>query len=262
MQEVKTKKRRLRFTLRTLLILSIVASVGLAWLSTKMRQAKIEHEVVERHCAKGYMFCNVYFDYQSGMANDKTGTPPAPAFLRSMSADNLFSPINSIITGSKEAVEIFDEPIDLGQLEFISIRYAGELDRLEFLSRCPKLKTLQVFDSRLKSIDELSAVQKLDHLTLNGTEVTSIEPISQLKELKTVSLKFRTTRLDSIEPLLGLPKLKVLHFDYNGNEADMEVLCQLKKLETLKLSPYTFSPVETEHLKTALPNVKIKYNGF
>ena len=264
MPETKKEKNRwYRISLRALMILFVVSSIGLAWLSAKMRQAKIEHAVVEKHCARGYMFCNVYFAYQSGMANNKTGTPPAPAFLRRISADNLFSPIKSIVTGVDEAVEIFDEPIELDHLEFISIRYATKLKGLGFLSRCPNLKTLQVVDSRFDSIDDLKFVPKLNHLTLSGTQVTSIESLAKMKELETIKLRFRKTRLKSIEPLLDLPKLKHLHFDYDGDPRELEVLCKLKTLESLNLqSRYSFSHEEVDNLKAELPNVKLKYNGI
>ncbi len=229
----------------------------------KMRQAKIEHEVVQKHCERGYMFCNVYFAYQSGMANNKTGEPPAPAFLRNMSADNLFSPITTIVTGVDEAVEIFEEPIDLSRLEFASIRYATKLRGLGFLHRCPNLDSLQVIDSRLSEIEDLSLVPKLKHLTLSGTQVTSIKPLSNLKELETVVLKFRSVRVKSIEPLLDLPNLKELHFDYDGNAEELKVLCKLSQLEVLDLqSPYKFSPEEIDMIKSSLPNAKLKFNGF
>jgi hypothetical protein len=54
-----------------------------------------------------------------------------------------------------------------------------------------------------------------------------------------------------------------LHFDYDGDPRELEVLFKLKTLESLNLqSRYSFSQEEVDKLKAELPNVKLKYNGI
>jgi len=91
MSEMPIPKRRwCRFSLRTLLIVVVLLSVGLAWSALKMREAERQRKAVEAIRRTGGL---VVYDYQWDTFGGPLAVeePPAPVWLTRLLGEDLFA---------------------------------------------------------------------------------------------------------------------------------------------------------------------------
>ncbi|MCC2463150.1 NEAT domain-containing protein, partial [Bacillus mobilis] len=97
-----------------------------------------------------------------------------------------------------------------------------------------EIKELNIYAGQgIESLKGLEYMENLERLTIQGSDVRNIAPISQLKRLKVVDLSFN--KIENIEPLLNLEKLDILELQ-NNRIVDVTPLSQLKKVRTINLS--------------------------
>ena len=187
-------RRRLQFSLRTLMVLVVIVSLPLGWLACRLNQAREQRAVIDAIHALGG---STEYDGESGSYKegsypsmafglDSLGYPdppgcPAPVWLRRCLGDDFFVRIVGV-RGDSDAV--LERAARLPHLSSLSV---GPLHRrpyasypvtdagLEHLKESSQLRTVmlnqtQVTDAGLAHLRGLTQLQRLD---LSGTRVTA-----------------------------------------------------------------------------------------
>ncbi len=244
----------LRFSLRGLLILILVAAGLLAWLSFHIEKAQRENEIVNRYRAKAtqitgkealsHVFFTVYYAHESS-PNNKTTRSLAPEWLRRFSTDNLFSYVKTIHfdydEGEEDFIGIFDEDIDLSKLDYVSFRNCYKLKDLSVLNKCPNVTTLGIQYCKIEDYSELKNLKKLNSLSLClwDAEYMTILDLVVNHPIERIDLRRFRWSPDVVERLCKFKSVKHLNLRGGTNGAPKEL---------------------TDQLHAALPDAEILYN--
>ena len=182
----KQKRRpRPRFSLRVLMLASVMICCGLAWWSSQTRRMlRQQRAVAEIRKLGGHA---VY-------AHQLNGKPPpeAPALLRSVTRRVVMSPVVKV---SWHAVQVSDEDTnhlsDLPKLNDLRLNSTRLSDAaMQPLSQLPNLQRLDLWCNQItdQSMPYLANMQRLRRLSLYSTQVTDqglqfLEPLHHLEEL-------------------------------------------------------------------------------
>ncbi len=150
------KRRWFQFSLRTLLLIIFLASVGMSTLGVKMHRARKQRQIVAAILKLGG---GVQYDYHDGIC-DPRKHPPVPAWQLKVFGDDFFSDVVGV--GFFRKAHLRDE--DLARLE--------NLAQLEFVM----LERVPITD---KALEHFKGLGNLRYLSLVGTQVTE-EGIAQL----------------------------------------------------------------------------------
>ena len=193
----------------------------------------------------GYPLARIYFEYEDKTSPAATvGTPPAPKFLRRWSADNLFSPIDTVVICEPKKLAFFEEAVDLSQVDFVAINYCFDLDSLDCLKGCSNLKDLVI-----------------EHCI-----VSDVGTLADLKQLQSLRFEGQGNHVEILKCIASHPNLETLELpSFGWREEEIELVCQMKQLKTIdfKRTKYsrTSKPTATQamidRLHRALPETKI-----
>jgi hypothetical protein len=94
----KRKRRWFQFSLRSMLIFTLICAVACGWLGKRIEQKRKEREEVEAIVKLGG---DVYYDYDHGAIlplgqTIPTKKPPGPNWLRSLFGENYFSEVDYV----------------------------------------------------------------------------------------------------------------------------------------------------------------------
>ena len=167
----KPKCRWFQYSLRTLLVVMLWASIGMSWVGVKIWQAKREREAVETIQKFGG---GVNWHKLSG-----------PKWLQLLVGVDIFNNVRIVnIAGTKVNDAGLESLKCLPQLQWLDLGYTQITDAdLEHLQGSSQLQVLllsetKVTDAGLKYLDGLS---QLRQLSLNGTAVTA-EGVRKLQQ--------------------------------------------------------------------------------
>jgi hypothetical protein len=183
----KRKRRWFQFSLRTLLVFTVVCAIGSAWVARKMEQKRDELKTVEDIVESGGQ---VFYDYQIL----KGGEPPGPDWLRKLLGENFFS-------------EVVGVNLDYAHVKINDVW-------LLKVKRLPRLQWLSLVDTDVTDVGlaNLKGMTRLEKLYLGNTQVTDAGLV-QLKEffqLKALYLKeTRVTDAGVLELQRELPNCKI-----------------------------------------------------
>ncbi len=243
---MKPNRRRLQYSLRSLLIFVLAANAGMAWFGARYRAAKQQREAVAGIRALGG---EVFYDYEQE-AWRGTVAPPGPAWARRLLGVDFFADVVGVCPGilptlSHSCPPITDEWLEqigkLSRLEGLDLTlWSGLSDaKLARLERLARLKTLRldgywVTDAGLAHLRGLTRLEELD---LNGCRVTDA----------------------GLRHLRGLTRLRTLNLDQTGvTDAGLEHLRGLKELRTLNLNCTDVTDEGAKKLQRALPKCEIR----
>jgi hypothetical protein len=174
--EPKRKRHWYQFSLRTLLIFTLVLAIACAFLARRVGLKRRERQAVEAIVKAGGQ---VQFDYQRGKfvgGNFPAISPPGPAWLRSALGDNFFSDVFAITYQKIPDAEPLLANVGMfPQLESLNISFSSiddaALDRLTSLS---ELKSLWLVDTKIddSGLQHLKRFTNLTYLNVTGTKVT------------------------------------------------------------------------------------------
>ncbi len=215
-------RRRFRFSLRTLLIVFVVFSVGLGWFAFKMRQAEKQRGAVEAIRKAGGV---VHYDYQQpdewGFTPERE--PPAPAWLRELVGEDFFSDVVSVSGGGTGF------RTDAGDVI------------LDHVKRLPELTTLGLVG---KTVTD-----------------TGLENLKGLTELDTLVLDHAQVSDEGLEHVGRLTKLELLYLSNTQiTDAGLRQFRSLTRLEWLELHSTHVTKDGIEELQEALPNCTIYWD--
>ncbi|MBI1901073.1 MAG: hypothetical protein HYS13_08180 [Planctomycetia bacterium] len=166
------RRRWLRYSLRTLLVLVFVASVGFAWLAAKVNQGREQAALVEHVQQLGG---TVFYDFQvtetpGGPEPDATRTRAGNECLRRWLGNDVFDKVVGVRFSSQYLGTTPGTSVQIGNT-MICKNAEAELRRLEPFA---DLEWLDLSCSELTdaSVDQLVKFQKLRRLELSATHVT------------------------------------------------------------------------------------------
>jgi Leucine-rich repeat (LRR) protein len=242
--EPKRKRRWFQFSLRTLMILTLIVAIPCAWLGRKIEQKRREREAVAAIMKAGGI---VVYDYQkpslkSGQAFKPVEEPNGPALLRNLLGENLFSEVYAVYHNNAalsddeiELLERFPHLQDLN-LSGCHFRVAG----LTRIARLTSLRDLALGGIRPPDDDvagfdfgQLKALTQLEGLALGDTSVSDLD-LAQLKELRQLTNLFL--------------------YDSNVTDSGLEELKGLIHLKFLAVDNPNVTPEGEKRIRAALPN--------
>jgi hypothetical protein len=234
----KRKRRWFQFSLRSLLIFTMVCAVAGGWLGTRMEQKRKEREAVE---AIVQLKGRAFYDYQreppgpiDALGWRENGVEPVgPDWLRKLLGENFFSEV--------DAVFFDDAPVtDAGLVNLKALTHLHDLT----------LWSPNVTDAGLVNLRGLTQLQRLD---LSGTQVTDagLVNLKQLTKLQALILGSNANVTDTgLESLTELAQLQTLHLgETNVTDAGLVNLKRLTALQDLDFSRTKVTDAGLENLK-------------
>jgi hypothetical protein len=175
----KSRRRRwFQFSLRTLMIFTVICAVACGWLGKKIARKHKEIEAVEAITNLGGGAC---YDYQrvSGKPGHwQKAEPYGPAWLRELLGEHFFSEVDCI--DASGGLEHLKDLPNLPELRLIGPRVTNAgLENVRGLTRLQTLalEETKISDAGLPNLKTLTNLQTLD---LSGTNVTE----AGVKDLK------------------------------------------------------------------------------
>jgi hypothetical protein len=214
----KRKRRWFQFSLRTLLIFTIVVAVACGWLGRRIERKRNEREAIEAILKFGG---SVEYDYQllhpfPGASWSPTAEPYGPAWMRNLLGENFFSEVNGVLLYESK---ITDDGL-------VNLKWFTEAQYLW-------LEEDNISDIGLVNIKPLKRLYALN-LALTNVGDAGLENLIGMDELRELCLK--ATKVTNA----GLVHLK-----------------RLGRLHYLDLSKTRVTDAGVRDLQKALPNCKI-----
>jgi hypothetical protein len=235
----KRKRRWFQFSLRTLLIFTLVCAIACAWVARRMERKRKEREAVK---AIESLNGAAHYDY----VIERLGKPSGPDWLRTLLGENFFSDV---------AVVNLMHNRNICDADLVNVEEFSQLNWLD-LSFSPNIG-----DDGLKHIEGLS---QLEHLDLSGTRITDsgIARLTALTQLRELSL-LRTEIDDAgLIQLKGFTKMKELNLDFTRvTDAGLGHLKGMAELKSLDLIDTVVTTAGVESLHNVLPNCRIVYGS-
>ena len=227
---------RFQFSIRSLLVLTLVVAMPCSWLSWEMKRAKHQTEVAEA-IRNMHQWAEYDWEIDADGAPRQTPQPPATAWLRSRLGVDFFAEVVRVnISGEDTDMNAWPEQLEglteLRALDLSDTQVAdGGLEHLKNLTqlRCLDLGNTKITDAGLENIKglkelrqlglystgvtdlrHLEGLTKLSELFLNNTKVTDagLEQINDLTELRTLDLSYSLVTDAGLQRLRGLTQLE------------------------------------------------------
>ncbi|MGO8751436.1 MAG: hypothetical protein ACLQNE_36275 [Thermoguttaceae bacterium] len=175
---------RFQYSIRTLLLVMLLASIGMSWVAVKMQGSRKQRGAVE---AIQKLRGGAWYDYEFvrwGVPL-RTVPPPGPAWLRKLLGDDVFTDVVAVtLTGTEVADDRLEALDHLTQLKWASLCYTNITDMgLKHLRGCNQLQGLILSHTRItdEGLEHLGGLTELRDVGLNGTQVTD-EGIRRLQQ--------------------------------------------------------------------------------
>ncbi len=195
---------RFQYSLRTLLLVVLLASIGMSWVAVKMQKSRRQRQVVE---AIQRLHGNVLYQYQVDLHGDAIpgAKLPVPSWARHLLGEDFF----------QEVVGVEFSGFDV--LDASCLADVKTMTQLQVLS----LGWTSVTDADLKGINALRRLQKLE---LNSTAITDagLKELTGLTELWCLRLDSTRVTDDGLEHLKVLSGLRQLFLDKTKVTVDGE----------------------------------------
>src|SRR5262245_57769899 len=148
----KPRRRWFRFSLRTLLALTVLLSIAFGWLGSVLVRVRHERRIIAQIRSSGG---EVLYDYQLTGGPVNTKTPPGPFLVRCFIGDDAFAYVQRV--------------------DF-SYEHPARDEDLKNLHQLSRLEGVQLNGSRVtdKGLEHIALVAELRGLNLSGTGVTSV----------------------------------------------------------------------------------------
>jgi hypothetical protein len=231
----KSRRRWFQYSLRSLMLVMLLASLGMSWFAVRMKRAQKQKHAVEEIRKLGGI---VRYDY----AVDTSGhwspraVPPGPGWLRNLLGEDFFTTVYGVIFS----------PFSIGDS---TLEYLEGLTQVRVLH----LDVTHVSDAGLKHLRGLTQLQELG---LNGTQVTDagMEALSGLTRLQVLDLSHTQISDVGLGHLKALKQLKCLDLDGTRiTDAGLQHLNGLAQLQTL-IPGALVTDEGVKKLQQALPN--------
>ena len=231
---LKRKRRWLQFSLRSLLVFTLLCAIAASFLGRKIERKRREQAIVDAIRGQG---ATVYYDYVGGLE------PSGPVWLRSLLGKNFFNEVIDVAADGRR------DPYDNWLVNL------KELPELEILS----LSYTEPTDAGLVNLNGLT---KLRALYLDGTQVTEAGLVNLKGLTKLQQLDLRETHVTDagLVNLKGLTQLQSLSLDGTYvTDAGLAELKGLTRLRDLSLHNTAVTSAGVSELQKARPMCIIRY---
>jgi hypothetical protein len=260
----KPRRRWFQYSLRSLLLVMFLASLGMSWVAVRMKRAREEREAVEEiKRFGGYVRYDYEEKYSFESQHSKTPLPvpgpPGPAWLRNLLGEDFFATVAYVGFSTASNNASLEHLKGLTQLKKLDLQCSQITDAgLEHLTGLSRLETLDLYDTRITDtgLERLKGMANLQTLSLGRTKVTDtgLERLKEMGQLTELDL-YETRVTDAgLEHLKGLTQLQTLGLDKTRvTDAGLERLKGLTQLRWLRLSVPNVTPKGVERLQQSLP---------
>ena len=215
----KRKRRWYQFSLRTLMISTMIVAIACGWLGRRIERKRKEREAIQAILKFGG---SVEYDYQllhpfPGASWSPIAEPYGPAWMRNLLGENFFSEVNGVLLYEsritddglvnlkwfKEAQYLWLEEDKIGDIGLVNLK---PLKRLYALN----LDLTNVGDAGLEN---LIAMDELRELGLKGTNVSDagLVHLKALKRLHYLDVSNTHVTEGGVKDLqLALPNCKIV----------------------------------------------------
>ncbi len=203
----KPPLRWFQFSLRSLLVFTVICAIPFAWLGYKIQQKRAEESAAAQIVKSGG---TVQYDFEAIIG----AQPPGPAWLRVLLGQNFFSHVEHVV----RIGQWFDD------------------SGLEWIEHFPELGTLTLSKNRItdNGLMHLQALTQLASLDLDETPVSDagVKRLTVLRELRSLDLGGTKISNAGFEPLIALTHLQSL--DLEKTAVDDGGIIYLKQMHHLK----------------------------
>ena len=241
----RTRRRWFRFSLRTLLVVTLVVGAVMGWVVKERRQSEREHRIAET-LKGGTGFVEFLGPY------DDRRHPHYQAWWRSALRE---------ILGTRASLLKID---DKGLSDLSRFAAFKSLDRLMLegtqvsdltpLADLQKLRAVGLRDTQVRDLTPLANLRNLRSIGLDGTPVRDLTPLKGIKNLRWLIMN--RTQFTDLAPLSGLMNVQEVYLD-DAAATDIMPLAGLKNLQMLTIKNTNVSDEQLREFQRALPGCKI-----
>lgn len=252
-------RRRFQFSIRSLLMLTVVVAIPSSWLAVELQNARKQRAAIK------------VIELAGGRANydDGTfGTSPAstPAWLSPLFGDDFFVNVAFVELAGSEATDATLECLDsLPQLRTLNLRKTCVTDAgLRHLEGLHQLLELKLGDTHATdaSLEYLGQMPHLFGLDLYKARISDagLKHLKGLTELAELSLNDTRVTNAGLEHLEGLTRLEDLYLnDTEITDAGLKHLARLTHLQILWLCDTKVTEKGIKSLEQTLPACSIHF---
>jgi hypothetical protein len=260
-----THRRRLRVSLRALLLVIAVVGLCLGWYANKVYRQRTTAAFIKAN--GGVVAYDWFLAYnQSSAFGARMREPPGPGWLRRVIGDGLFQEIELISLSNvdhprhHDSLESVLDRTKRGapQLRVLTVRRSDLNERAyRAIGRLSGLETLQLYDENLTDaeISYLTTLTGLRHVEIvSGGDLTdrALEQLSRLPNLETLSISEISLSDRGLEHLSRIKSLKYLSVWAERSNVSAVGLQRLRAIQSLDVLT----------LKTANWHIKTRGSRF
>jgi len=256
---------RFQFSIRSMLVLTVVVTLPFSWLAVEMKRAKEQKAALAVLVETGGGY---EYDWRFDASGDYASKPEPPV------PEGLWRPLGIDFFAEVVRASVVSTPTrqvtnpDLSPLERLRHLRSLWLDRsqltdaeLEHLKSLSQLKSLSLSDTKVtdRGVQQLTGLRQLECLNLDGCNITDLglEYIITFPELKYVSL-CRTRIMDGDQKIAKLTHLRDLRLDRTYiTDAALRSFKVLTELKYLFISSPNIAQNGVKDLQRALPTCLI-----
>lgn len=255
------KRRRLRVSLRALMLAVLVAGV---WMGRQVNRARQQREAV---AAVSKCEGRVFYDWQFADGKLEPATePPAPLWLRRLVGDEYFQEVDQVnftchdrVLDAQEVLARLTSQTGIRRLYFQGTPATDE--GLRSIAHLSRLEELILEDSSLLSddgLDHLTSLRNLTFLCVSGPRLTDagLSHLAKLPNLERLDVRYYNVSDAGLAHLARATNLRVL-FLGNGPLTDAGML-HVKDMKNLEAIDLMFTDVTDEGLEHLKGHAKLK----